>query len=74
MSHTPVIHPCSAKHLNSSDDQLTSFTGSFGYMAPEILTRKWHSKPVDMWSIGIITYIILCEYMTKAKVNCYDQY
>ncbi|KAH9983652.1 hypothetical protein BJV74DRAFT_776637 [Russula compacta] len=70
----PVICPCSAKCLDSSDDQLTSFTGSSRYVAPEILTHKGHGKPVDMWSIGIITYVILCEYTTEAKVNFYDQY
>ncbi|KAH9996644.1 kinase-like domain-containing protein [Russula compacta] len=48
-----------AKHLDSSDNQLTSFTGSFEYVAPEILTHKGHGKPMDMWSIRIITYIIL---------------
>ncbi|KAH9953902.1 hypothetical protein BJV74DRAFT_891863 [Russula compacta] len=55
-----------AKHLDSSDNQLTSFTGSFEYVAPEILTHKGHGKPMDMWSIRIITYIILCDTATAA--------
>lgn len=61
MSHTPVMHPCSAKHLDSSDDQLTSFAGSIGYVAPEILTRKGHGKPVDLWSIGYCSFFAFSD-------------
>ncbi|KAF9582222.1 hypothetical protein BGW38_000488 [Lunasporangiospora selenospora] len=28
----------------------------FGYAAPEVLLRKGHGKPVDMWSIGLCGY------------------
>jgi serine/threonine protein kinase len=42
----------SAKHLHSSEEQLHSMAGSFGYVAPEVLNRKGHGKPVDIWSTG----------------------
>ena len=49
------IHPrFSAKHLHSSEEQLHSMAGSFGYVAPEVLNRKGHGKPVDIWSIGYV--------------------
>ncbi|KAF9643650.1 Pkinase-domain-containing protein, partial [Thelephora ganbajun] len=51
-----------AKHLHSSDEQLHSVAGSFGYVAPEVLSRKGHGKPVDIWSTGVITYVLLCGY------------
>ncbi|KAB5588443.1 Calmodulin-dependent kinase [Ceratobasidium theobromae] len=51
-----------AKHLHSSDERLQSFAGSYGYVAPEILLRTGHGKPVDIWSTGIITYVLLCGY------------
>lgn len=45
-----------AKHLDSDDEVLTNVCGSAGYTAPEILSKKGHGKPVDMWSLGVITY------------------
>ncbi|TFY74540.1 hypothetical protein EWM64_g9471, partial [Hericium alpestre] len=51
-----------AKHLHASDEQLTSLAGSFGYVAPEVLNKQGHGKPVDLWATGIITYVLLCGY------------
>ena len=48
--------------MDSEDQVLTTMCGSYGYAAPEVLLRKGHGKPVDMWSIGIITYTLLCGY------------
>ena len=33
--------------------------GTIGYIAPEILAQQLYSKPVDMWSFGVILYILL---------------
>ncbi|KAI9437283.1 Pkinase-domain-containing protein [Lactarius indigo] len=77
-----------AKHLHSSEEQLTSLAGSFGYVAPEVLNHKGHGKPVDLWAIGIITYVLLCGYSpfpsddmkelvrqtTDAKITFHDRY
>ncbi|KAI0961024.1 hypothetical protein AcV7_000242 [Taiwanofungus camphoratus] len=51
-----------AKHLHTPEEQLHSLAGSFGYVAPEVLNKKGHGKAVDMWSTGIITYVLLCGY------------
>jgi cGMP-dependent protein kinase len=34
--------------------------GTPHYMAPEIITGKGYSFPVDLWSLGVITYELLC--------------
>lgn len=77
-----------AKHLHDPDEQLHSLAGSFGYVAPEVLNNKGHGKAVDMWSTGIITYVLLCGYSpfrsddvkeliretTAAKLEFHDRY
>ncbi|KAF9408534.1 hypothetical protein BGZ94_002279 [Podila epigama] len=42
-----------SKTMESEDQVLTTMCGSYGYAAPEVLLRKGHGKPVDMWSIGV---------------------
>ncbi|KAF2217601.1 hypothetical protein CERZMDRAFT_115994 [Cercospora zeae-maydis SCOH1-5] len=51
-----------AKHLDSPEGVLKTMAGSFGYAAPEVMLKRGHSKPVDMWSLGVITYTLLCGY------------
>ncbi|KAF8054316.1 Pkinase-domain-containing protein [Lyophyllum atratum] len=77
-----------AKHLHSPEEQLHSLAGSFGYVAPEVLNKDGHGKAVDIWSTGIITYVLLCGYSpfrsedvkvliretTEAKIEFHDRY
>jgi len=36
--------------------------GTAGYIAPEILRSEPYQSEVDMWSVGVIMYILLCGY------------
>lgn len=51
-----------AKRLKSDEELLYKPAGSLGYVAPEVLTQDGHGKPCDIWSIGVITYTLLCGY------------
>ncbi|PIA15532.1 kinase-like protein [Coemansia reversa NRRL 1564] len=33
--------------------------GTVGYMAPEMILRIGHTKPVDMWAVGVTAYFML---------------
>ena len=61
-----------AKMLDSKDAMLNTMAGSFGYAAPEIMLKKGHGKPVDMWSLGVITYTLLCGYSPFRSENVAD--
>lgn len=41
---------------------LTQHCGTPGYIAPEILRNEHYGKSVDMWSFGVILYILLGGY------------
>ncbi|GAA0157387.1 non-receptor serine/threonine protein kinase [Lithospermum erythrorhizon] len=41
------------------DQRLNDIVGSAYYVAPEVLHRSYNVE-ADMWSIGVITYILLC--------------
>lgn len=45
-----------------ANEMLTTMAGSFGYAAPEVMLKLGHGKAVDMWSLGVITYTLLCGY------------
>ena len=58
--------------LDSPTEVLTTMAGSFGYAAPEVMLKQGHGKAVDMWSLGVITYTLLCGYSPFRSENLND--
>ncbi|XP_021564040.1 calcium/calmodulin-dependent protein kinase type 1B isoform X1 [Carlito syrichta] len=43
-------------------NMLSTACGTPGYVAPELLEQKPYGKAVDVWALGVISYILLCGY------------
>ncbi|KAA0173966.1 hypothetical protein FNF27_04527 [Cafeteria roenbergensis] len=48
---------------SGTGETLRSLAGSPNYLAPEIVENQPYGTAVDMWSLGVVTYILLCGYM-----------
>ncbi|KAI8914784.1 hypothetical protein PhCBS80983_g00816 [Powellomyces hirtus] len=46
----------------NDEEVMKTACGTPGYVAPEVLKRQGYGKEVDLWSLGVITYILLCGY------------
>jgi calcium/calmodulin-dependent protein kinase I len=57
-----MISDFGLSRMGENVDELATACGTPGYVAPEVLRRQKYGKPVDCWSIGVISYILLCGY------------
>lgn len=49
-----------AKFMAGENATTTSFLGTGGYLAPEILLHHPYTSAVDMWAFGVLLYLLLC--------------
>ncbi|KAJ7518562.1 hypothetical protein O6H91_21G074500 [Diphasiastrum complanatum] len=49
-------------HVEEVTSPVVGMFGSVDYVAPEALTRRSVLAASDMWSLGVILYILLCGY------------
>lgn len=48
--------------FTTADMSLLTPCGTPGYVAPEIANSEVYSKAVDMWSLGVVAYTMLCGF------------
>jgi len=45
------------------DEKCYEFHGTIHYAAPELLLGEPYDKRIDLWSLGIISYILVAGYL-----------
>jgi len=57
-----MISDFGLSRIIGDQSMMSTACGTPYYVAPEVIKAEPYSKEVDMWSIGVITYFILCGY------------
>jgi cGMP-dependent protein kinase 1 len=58
-----LIEMLTAKALKNKAGRTFTILGTPHYMAPEIMVNKGYSTYVDLWSVGVMLYEMLCGVM-----------
>lgn len=63
-----------AKYRTENLDLMTSCCGTPGYVAPEVLKHQAYDEKCDLWSLGVILYILLCGFPPFHSDNTAELY
>lgn len=61
---------------SSDNDTMSTTCGSAEYLAPEILQGEGYTELIDMWAVGVITYIVLSRrmpFMDESRARLYQK-
>ena len=58
-----LAHVASSGRVRSNGCYMTSTCGTAEYMSPEMLKGEEYSNKVDMWAVGVVTYVVLSGHM-----------
>jgi calcium-dependent protein kinase len=68
-----IIDFGTAKTFDNKTEKLTKFIGTSYYIAPEVLAECYDEK-CDIWSCGVILYILFCGYPPFSGASNLDIY
>ncbi|MES1911530.1 MAG: hypothetical protein MHM6MM_003947 [Cercozoa sp. M6MM] len=69
-----VITDFGLARVVANNQAMTTACGTPGYVAPEILRNEPYTSAVDIWSLGVILYILLCGFPPFYADNPVDLY
>jgi len=55
-------------------NSLTRYYGTPGFVAPEIILHEPYDERADMWSVGVIIYVLLSGELPFSGINKYQLY